>query len=62
MNSSTAKLENERHLIKLYERNFSSLFDSIKKEYGNGELIKNLDKQKSIQKKAKYSFSKRKLF
>ena len=35
LNSRQAKLENEKHLIKLYESNYSSLFDSIKKEYNN---------------------------
>ena len=37
LNSRQAKLENEKHLIKLYESNYSSLFDSIKKEYNNEE-------------------------
>ena len=37
LNSRQAKLENEKHLIKLYESNYSSVFDTIKKEYGYEE-------------------------
>ena len=33
INSREAKLENEKHLITLYDSNFSSVFKSLKKEY-----------------------------
>jgi len=55
LNSRQARLENEKHLIKLLDSNYSSVFDSIKKEY-NGEEIKNLDGHK-IKNKTKFGFS-----
>ena len=57
LNSRQAKLENEKHLINLYESNFSTLFDSIKKEYGSSEITKNLDAQENIQEKTRFRFS-----
>lgn len=33
LNSRQTNLENQKHLIKLYESNFSNVFESIKQEY-----------------------------
>ena len=57
LNSRQTRLENERHLIKLYDSNYSSLFDSIKKEY-NFEDNKILETQNNFKvNKNKYGFS-----
>ena len=59
LNSRQAILENEKHLIKLYDSNFSTIFDSIKKEYNDNALSKNLFTQKNfkIKNKTKFGFS-----
>ena len=57
LNSRQAKLENEKHLITLYDSNYSLLFDSIKKEYDEGEISKNLETQKNFKVKNKFGFS-----
>ena len=49
LNSRQAKLENQKHLIKLYDSNYSSLFDSIKKEYNFEETSKNRDNQNNLE-------------
>ena len=61
LNSRQAKLENEKHLITLYDSNYSLLFDSIKKEYDEGEISKNLETQKNFKVKNKFGFSQPKL-
>ena len=62
LNSRQAKLENEKHLIKLYESNFTTLFDELKKEYG-GEENKGLETQKNFKvNKNKFGFSQPKSF
>ena len=57
LNSRQARLDNEKHLIKLYESNYSSLFDSIKKEYDYGSTTKNIDSIKQKKGKTKFGFS-----
>ncbi len=57
INSRQARLENEKHLIRLYDSNYASVFDSIKKEYNGGEEIKNLDTQTNYHRNNKFSFS-----
>ena len=60
LNSRQTKLENQKHLIKLYESNFSNVFDSIKQEYKDynykKEEKKNLETQKNFAKN-KFGFS-----
>ena len=55
LNSRQAKLENEKHLIKLYDSNYSSLFDTLKKEYYN-EDNKNLATTQNNYKVSKNKF------
>ena len=57
LNSRQAKIENEKHLITLYDSNYSTVFDSIKKEYNEGEISKNLETQNNFKVKNKFGFS-----
>ena len=60
LNSRQTNLENQKHLIKLYESNFSNVFESIKQEYKDynykKEEKKNLETQKNFA-KSKFGFS-----
>ena len=58
INSRQARLENEKHLIRLYDSNYASIFDAIKKEYNGGEEIKSLETQTNFNKNNnKFGFS-----
>ena len=58
MNSREAKLENEKHLISLYDSNFESLFKSLKKELNFSKDDKRtLETQRNFNVKNKYGFS-----
>ena len=61
LNSRQTKLENEKHLIKLYESNYSNLFDSLKKEYNKLDDMGNaLTENSASVNKNKFGFSKSK--